>query len=122
MHRDLAARNILLSQVCNNCENTLMVAKISDFGLARHMNITNKEYTRANRNNYLPARNTAPEAMSSCVYNTKCEVWAFGITMWEIFSLCKSPPFPECRHDEGVYEYIMAGNVNTQPDHADKYM
>ena len=51
MHGDLAARNILLS--IQNCGNeSKLVAKIADFGLAKHFR-DNMTYTKALRK-YLP--------------------------------------------------------------------
>jgi c-src tyrosine kinase len=52
IHRDLAARNVLLTDQ--------MIAKISDFGLAKHLNSTNSIDTMSGK---FPIKWTAPEAL-----------------------------------------------------------
>ncbi|EDQ87130.1 uncharacterized protein MONBRDRAFT_38147 [Monosiga brevicollis MX1] len=79
IHRDLAARNVLLSQS--------LACKICDFGLAR--SIENEDYeTTATK---LPVKWMAPESLGYRIYTSKSDVWSFGVTMWEIFSLGGTP-------------------------------
>ena len=63
-------------------------AKVGDFGLAR----SGDEYE--SRTAKFPVKWTAPEAVMKKKFDTKSDVWAYGITMWEIFSLGTSP-YPE---------------------------
>lgn len=74
VHGDLATRNILL---CRNLN-----AKLCDFGLSRRM----YEYTSYLKSNVepLPWRWMAPESLLHWEFNEKTDVWAFGITVWEI--------------------------------------
>ncbi|KAL5020316.1 hypothetical protein ScPMuIL_003208 [Solemya velum] len=75
IHRDLAARNCLVGE-----EN---VVKISDFGMSRE----EEEYTVSDGMKQIPIKWTAPEALNYGKYTVMCDVWSFGILMWEIFSL-----------------------------------
>lgn len=81
VHRDLAARNILVG------EDYIM--KIADFGLAR--NVRDAEYYRKTTDGRLPIKWLAIEALFDRVYTTQSDVWAFGILLWEIFTLGGSP-------------------------------
>ncbi|XP_068745558.1 fibroblast growth factor receptor 2-like [Montipora capricornis] len=81
VHRDLAARNILVGED--------YVMKIADFGLAR--NVRDLEYYRKTTDGRLPIKWLAIEALFDRVYTTQSDVWAFGILLWEIFTLGGSP-------------------------------
>uniref|UniRef100_A0A5K3F9M9 Tyrosine-protein kinase n=1 Tax=Mesocestoides corti TaxID=53468 RepID=A0A5K3F9M9_MESCO len=74
IHRDLAARNCLLTEE--------RVLKIADFGMAREEHV----YELSDRNGPIPIKWTAPEALYSNRYTSKCDVWSFGILLWEMFS------------------------------------
>ncbi|KAK2716332.1 vascular endothelial growth factor receptor 1-like isoform X2 [Artemia franciscana] len=80
-HGDLAARNILLSE--NN------IVKISDFGLSRDV-YKSGLYTKKS-NTPMPVKWMAPESITTLVFSTQSDVWAFGITIWELFSLGEMP-------------------------------
>lgn len=107
IHRDLAARNVLVT-------NGRLV-KIGDFGLARDIDYDSNYVVRGNvcdgdtdtficlfsfasffntlsgwlavHQVRLPVKWMAPESIFQGLYTNKSDVWAYGILLWEIFSL-----------------------------------
>ncbi|NXS99492.1 VGFR1 factor, partial [Jacana jacana] len=107
IHRDLAARNILLSE--NN------VVKICDFGLARDI-YKNPDYVRKG-DARLPLKWMAPESIFDKIYNTKSDVWSYGVLLWEIFSLGASP-YPGVQIDEDFCSKLKEGTRMRAPEQA----
>ncbi|XP_072251920.1 macrophage colony-stimulating factor 1 receptor 1-like isoform X2 [Leuresthes tenuis] len=107
IHRDVAARNVLLT---NHRE-----AKICDFGLAR--DIMNDSNYVVKGNARLPVKWMAPESIFDCVYTVQSDVWSYGILLWEIFSLGKSP-YPSMAVDSRFYKMVKRGYQMTHPDFA----
>uniref|UniRef100_A0A914E731 receptor protein-tyrosine kinase n=2 Tax=Acrobeloides nanus TaxID=290746 RepID=A0A914E731_9BILA len=96
IHRDLAARNVLLTQ---NEE----VVKIGDFGLLRFVNSQQMKYHQSS-NTPFPFAWCPPEVLLSRRYSNASDVWAFGVTLWELFS-CGEDPYTGMNRQE-VLEYI----------------
>ncbi|XP_019730349.1 macrophage colony-stimulating factor 1 receptor [Hippocampus comes] len=107
IHRDVAARNVLLTDH--------RVAKICDFGLAR--DIMNDSNYVVKGNARLPVKWMAPESIFDCVYTVQSDVWSYGILLWEIFSLGKSP-YPNMAVDSRFYKMVKRGYQMCQPDFA----
>ncbi|KAL4001027.1 serine/threonine-protein kinase/endoribonuclease IRE1 [Sarotherodon galilaeus] len=98
IHRDLAARNVLVT-------NGRQV-KIGDFGLARDIDNDSNYVVRGNVR--LPVKWMAPESIFQGMYTMKSDVWAYGILLWEIFSLGVTP-YPGIKVDHMFYSMIERG-------------
>lgn len=107
IHRDVAARNVLLTDH--------RIAKICDFGLAR--DIMNDSNYVVKGNARLPVKWMAPESIFDCVYTVQSDVWSYGILLWEIFSLGKSP-YPSMAVDSRFYKMVKCGYQMFRPDFA----
>ncbi|KAG9339829.1 hypothetical protein JZ751_022507 [Albula glossodonta] len=107
IHRDVAARNVLLTDYG--------IAKICDFGLAR--DIMNDSNYVVKGNARLPVKWMAPESIFDCVYTVQSDVWSYGILLWEIFTLGKSP-YPGVPVDTRFYQMIKDGYQMCKPDFA----
>nr|XP_050859209.1 tyrosine-protein kinase Fer isoform X2 [Vespula vulgaris] len=79
IHRDLAARNCLVGYES--------IVKISDFGMSRE----EEEYIVSDGMKQIPIKWTAPEALNFGKYTSLCDVWSYGVLMWEIFSKGGNP-------------------------------
>lgn len=107
IHRDLAARNCLIG--------TENIVKISDFGMSRE----EEEYIVSDGMKQIPIKWTAPEALNFGKYTTLCDVWSYGILMWEIFSKGDTPyaGMSNSRAREQIDEgYRMPAHENTPPE------
>ncbi|XP_066571117.1 tyrosine-protein kinase BTK [Amia ocellicauda] len=80
IHRDLAARNCLVDH-----NGTI---KVTDFGLSRY--VLDDEYTSSAGSKF-PVRWSPPEVLLYCKFSSKSDIWAFGVLMWEIYTLGKMP-------------------------------
>ena len=95
VHRDLAARNCLVGRD--------FVVKISDFGMSR--NLYDSVYYRIRGHLILPIRWMANESFYG-KFSVKSDVWSFGITVWEIFTLAQNEPYHEMTDEELIADAI----------------
>ena len=87
-------------------------AKVGDFGLAREGNeyiVEQMDEDGRQKRMELPWKWVAPEAATHRIFTQNSDVWAFGITMWEIFTL-GGIPYPgfkntEYFHYKGCYHF-----------------
>ena len=111
VHGDLAARNVLLFQYNPSCPGSTSV-KVSDFGLS--MGLYGQSYAYGKENKPMPIRYVPPEVIQRRKFSEKSDVWAFGITMWEILNDCKFPYY-DIPEDKEVITFVLGGGRLTAP-------
>ena len=89
IHRDLATRNCLVGP-----ESRI---KIADFGMSK--SLYESHYYTIKGHVVLPVRWMAKECFYG-KFSAKTDVWAFGVTMWEIFTLAKDIPYEDMDDSE----------------------
>ncbi len=82
IHGDLSTRNVLLTGD--------LTCKIGDFGLSRKL-YEYSLYIKSNKQEPLPWRWLALESLKRMEFTTMTDVWSFGVTVWEIFSMGDVP-------------------------------
>nr|XP_030130192.3 tyrosine-protein kinase receptor TYRO3 isoform X2 [Taeniopygia guttata] len=103
IHRDLAARNCMLDENMN--------VSVADFGLSKK--IYSGDYYRQGCASKLPVKWLALESLADNLYTTHSDVWAFGVTMWEIVTRGQTP-YAGIENAE-IYNYLISGNRLKQP-------
>ncbi|XP_061432734.1 tyrosine-protein kinase SRK3-like isoform X1 [Lethenteron reissneri] len=80
IHCDLAARNVLVGDAG--------ICKVADFGLAHFLK---GDYYQIADGMHVPIPWTAPETIEHGVYTRECDVWSFGVVLYEIFTFGAMP-------------------------------
>uniref|UniRef100_A0A674B7N6 receptor protein-tyrosine kinase n=1 Tax=Salmo trutta TaxID=8032 RepID=A0A674B7N6_SALTR len=88
VHRDLATRNCLRP------------IKIADFGMSR--NLYAGDYYRIQGRAVLPIRWMAWECILMGKFTTASDVWAFGVTLWEMLSVCQEQPYSNLTDEQVI--------------------
>ena len=123
IHGDLAARNVLVFK-----SNAV---KIADFGMSRHAGLTDLSGGQVSNTVYIqnlkcgenevlqfqfqmiPWRWAAPELLSALEFSEGSDVWAFGITVWEIFSMGQTP-YDDLEYGD-ICDFLRSGKRLTKP-------
>ncbi|KAM7475540.1 hypothetical protein LguiB_022783 [Lonicera macranthoides] len=99
VHRDVKTENMLLDKT--------RTIKIADFGVAR--------IEASNPNDMTGETGTlgymAPEVLNGNPYNRKCDVYSFGICLWEIY--CCDMPYPDLSFSE-VTSAVVRQNLRPE--------
>ncbi|KAI4320462.1 hypothetical protein MLD38_033939 [Melastoma candidum] len=99
VHRDVKTENMLLDKA--------RTVKIADFGVAR-MEASNPHDMTGETGTlgYM-----APEVLNGNPYNRKCDVYSFGICLWEIY--CCDMPYPDLSFSE-VTSAVVRQNLRPE--------
>uniref|UniRef100_A0A5S6QIE9 Tyrosine-protein kinase n=1 Tax=Trichuris muris TaxID=70415 RepID=A0A5S6QIE9_TRIMR len=97
IHRDLALRNCLLKN---------RIAKIADFGQSKRGRVYKM---KLDTDEPLPVMWIPPDTLDTRIFSEKSDVWAFGITIWELFSDGRQPYdelSPKLSHEDFAHELM----------------
>eukprot|EP00127_Corallochytrium_limacisporum_P004023 Clim_evm72s156 gene=Clim_evmTU72s156 len=108
VHRDLALRNILVY--------SRVMVKITDFGMSKTMAAEDTNYYQS-RQAMLPVRWLAPECLERRKFSNKSDVWAYGVTVWEIYSRATRPY--QGKTNLQVFEFLKGGERLQLPNEVD---
>merc|ERR1719419_1176640 len=97
LHLDIAARNILLDEY--------LTPKVADFGRSQNVKAGEIHLTEEPMQ---PLKWIAPETMLKRHCSEKTEVWAFGVTMWEIMT--DKEPYPHMSPNEACHSILREGH------------
>ena len=108
IHRDLATRNILVGEWNK--------VKIADFGMSQ--NLYDSDYYRVRGHAIVPIRWMATECFYG-KFSVKSDVWAFGVVVWEIFTMCSQRPYEEMTDPELIQDakYADGRKLLQQTEH-----
>ncbi|XP_063684547.1 mitogen-activated protein kinase kinase kinase 10-like isoform X2 [Bolinopsis microptera] len=105
IHRDLKSGNILLAKDLRQTSLMENTVKITDFGMARHMEKT------ANLSKMGTFRWMSPEVLRDSQYSQASDVWSFGVVVWEM--LTGEVPFS--KFEDWAVQYKVAAGKMTLP-------
>ena len=110
IHRDLAMRNVLVFKL-DMTDVTATSVKVSDFGLTVNAYTATYKYVQGGT---LPIRHLAPESVQKGRYSEQSDVWAFGVTCWELLTNGDTP-YNEITGDDTVVAHVRGGGRLTRP-------
>ncbi|EKX37983.1 hypothetical protein GUITHDRAFT_43517, partial [Guillardia theta CCMP2712] len=117
VHRDLAARNVLVFSLDPEDHLALSV-KIADYGLSimasRGYGESRAGCVSTAGSTARPVRWMAPESIRRRQYSEKSDVWAFGVTMWEVWTYGEVP-YWEITNDAEVGPKVVDGERLAAP-------
>ncbi|XP_076330716.1 hepatocyte growth factor receptor-like [Tachypleus tridentatus] len=106
VHRDLAARNCMLDED--------YTVKVADFGLSRDI-YERDYYTSDNKKMKLPVKWMAPESLEKGIYNTKTDIWSYGVVLWELMTRGVMP-YPDVDNWD-ILNYLKSKRRMPQPSY-----
>lgn len=106
VHRDLAARNIYIHENLH--------VKVGDSALS--WDLHPDDYHMLATGEMIAVKWQPVEVLSDGMYSMYSDVWAFGVVLWEIFTLGSQPY--ENIPPEHMYQYLTSGHRLPQPKHS----
>ena len=121
VHCDLACRNVLLDKSKSKSKSK-MVAKVGDFGMCRPKSLEYREYIyRETQKINIPIRWSSLETFTG-IFSEKSDLWAFGITICEIYSRAQIPYSNTLNFNnkiitsnKEVQEFVTQGGIHNRP-------
>jgi hypothetical protein len=111
LHRDVALRNLLVFLFDpSDCDQVHV--KLTDYGLA----VTGSciRMSTSNVGNGVPIRWMSPEAITHRRWSEKSDLWAFAVTLWEMFTH-GGVPYMFIPSDEDVGQRVVHGHRLERP-------
>ena len=103
VHQDLCSDNVLLKH-----EGSLLIAKVSDFGISRIIdpdNLTRSLRTVSHRDAYMPP---IPPSSDSSIYDTSLDIFSFGVVAVQI--VMKVPKVAHPRDRDSLVQKIESSH------------
>ena len=110
IHRDLAMRNVLVFGL-DMADVIATSVKVSDFGLTVNAFTATHKYVQGGA---LPIRYLAPESLQKGRYSEQSDVWAFGVTCWELLTNGRIP-YWEITNNDAVSTHVVGGGRLARP-------
>ena len=104
IHRDISTRKCLVGKNFN--------VKLGDLGVNESSYRSHYYCIRGNR--LVPIRWMATECFEG-MFSEKSDVWAFGVTMWELFTLAKELPYPHLSDEEVIHNALQVEHYQVPP-------
>jgi len=101
VHRDIACRNLLMKE-----NGTVLV---SDYGLSRILSREESYYEI--RHSTFPWAWASPEALKTRKFDSRSDIWAFGVALWEIATKGSSPYHEQAHLLDNPIRAIIKGDV-----------
>jgi len=115
VHRDLASRNVLVFSFSLWDRKEVWV-KVTDYGQALLGAQGSRGVTTHSGGEVRPVRWLAPEALQRRIYSQASDVWAYGITLWEVWSGAMVPYWEVESDAEVVQKVTKRGERLERPE------
>ncbi len=89
-----------------------LCVKVADFGLSRDI-YERDYYSSDNKNCKLPVKWMSPESLEKGTYNTKTDVWSYGVLVWELMTRGVTP-YPDVDNCE-IFNFLKQGRRMPRP-------
>jgi serine/threonine protein kinase len=89
-----------------------LAVKISDFGISKmEEDVSNTKTQKAGTTLFM-----APEVISSTHYDKKCDVFSFGIIMYQVLTQCKNENiYPDNKLNGKNIDFMLSTDPNFRP-------